>query len=365
MLKFYCLLLSLSLTLPAVSADFSDAQSLRDAMLDKQTARWNAIGARGLILGKRMMDNRTVTFHEAVHDGGRVAYVRHVPPIVMQQRMETAAGIDPMMKAALAQYYPQALSMVMAGLSSEVTGDVDTGMLMGLHQGMGSFMDAAATGAAKAIEEEQQDKQRQLADMDRFFQSAEIVGSEVVHGRETYHLRSTDAGGQIQQDEEAEFEPKSAEVWIDKAELVQVKMKVTGQLTRKGPPQDMVIELDNFNFKSVGPLFEPHRQISRMSGVLSKKEQQELKKAQAEMAKFKAQLDAMPPGQQAMVKQMMGNKLEQFEKMASSGAIEVETIVDRALIGGVVEYGTMMANYAAGIPLDELQAAGLPVPQQP
>ena len=66
-----------------------------------------------------------------------------------------------------------------------------------------------------------------------------------------------------------------------------------------------------------------------------------------------------------MIKQMMGDKMKQFEKMASSGAIEVETLVYRAMVGGVVEYGVLMASYAAGIPMEVLGEAGLPILQQP
>lgn len=344
-------------------ADFRDAASLRDAMQEKQTQRWNALPAdQGLILGKQIMGNRTVTYQEPVKEKGEVVYVRQVPPVEMQQRIESAAGVDPAAKQALLQHYPAAMNKVLGALSSQ-TGGQDMGMLMGLD-GIGSFMAAAPTPGQIAAEREAE-KKKQLADLDRFFETAKIVGTEVVGGRETYHLRSDNLEGQAQFEEGVDFEPQSADVWIDKEELVQVQMKFTGKLTRDNQARDMSIELLNSNFERVGPFFEPRHQVARMGGVLSPKEQQELKKAQAELAKFKQQLDAMPPNQQAMIKQMMGSKMEQFEKMASSGGIEMETIVERAMIGGVVEYGTQMASYAAGLPPEVLMEAGLPVSQQP
>ncbi|MCB1122414.1 MAG: hypothetical protein KJT03_12750, partial [Verrucomicrobiae bacterium] len=128
---------------------------------------------------------------------------------------------------------------------------------------------------------------------------------------------------------------------------------------------NMSLEHVSSDFIQVGPFFEPRLQVSRMAGVLSPKEQKEMEKAQAEMAKFKKQLDAMPPSQQAMIKQMMGSKMEQFEKMASSGALEMETKIDMAFVGGTVQYATTMAHYAGGLPISQLKQSGLPVSQMP
>ncbi len=363
---FLCIFL-LAVTVPVMAADFRNAQALRKAMLEKETQRWSSIEAgQGLILCKQLMGNRAVAFEEAVRKDGAVQFVHQVSPLEMQQRLESAAGIDPHQKHEFAKHYAEGLDKLYQGLASE-TGGADMRTLMGM-QGAGDFLMAAAPSPeelARMRREREADKQRQFADLDMFFDNAKIVGSETVEGRATYHLRSNSSGMQKQQDKDFEFEPQSADVWIDKEELVLVKLKTVGKLTSDGSTRKMTVEQINSDFKKKGPLFVPHHQVSRMGGVLSPKEQKQMQEAQKEMAKFKKQLESMPPGQQNMIRQMMGSKLEQFEKMASSGAIEMETIVDKASIGGIKEYSFMMANYAARIPINQLPADMNPFGQQP
>lgn len=355
----------LSLGSAGVAANFRNAQDLRNAMLDKQTAQWQFI--RGMIICQSMMGHTTVTFHEAVKDkkDGKVAFIRHVPPMEMQLRIEAAAGIDPKDKELFVKEYAKGLGNLLTGMQGETGADM--GALLGM-QGIGEFLGAGAPDEvelAKMYADWEADKQQQIADLEKFFSSAKIVGSEEVSGRPTYHLRSNTAAMKFPQEKGYIFEPKSAEMWIDKEELVQVKLKVVGKLTSDGQTRDMTIEQVESNFKKVDPLFISHQKVSRMAGVLGKKEQEQMEQAQKELAKFKAQLEKMPEQQRAMIKGMMGSKMEQFEKMASSGGIEMVTHIECVGFGGVEEYRYMMAHYAAGIPADQIPPLVNPFSQQP
>ena len=355
MRTFIFLFVSLCLTLSA-AANFRNAQSLREAMQDKQTERWgNVPDGQALILCKRMAGNRVVTYHEPVRQDGKVVYVNHVDPNLLQQRLEHAAGIDPRVKRQAVQGYAQGMDMVMGGIANE-TGGMDPGLLMGM-QGMGQFLNAAAPSSAELAAQAQErnaQRQKQIADLDQFFRTATIKGTEVVSGRECYPLHSSDAGGQVQHDRGVTFEPQSADLWIDKEELVQVKMKITGKLTEGGKPRQMVLEMISDDFRTVNPLFVSHHEVSMMKGLLNKKQQKQMDEAKKQLAEFRRQFDAMPPNQQAMIQQMMGPKMEQLEKMVSSGGIEMETFVDKAIIGGLEMYAKLMGAYMANLPLDQV-----------
>jgi len=348
--------LSLCLTLPAQAA-LNNAEEILEAMMDKRQELWSDLGPRkeGLIICKTVMDNKTVAYMEPVKSE-HAWVMRQVPPQEMQMRIEADEGMTPERKRAFAEGYVEGMEMLVEGLRSELGSnpEIDGALFMGM-MGLDSFMDAAAPSQADIARmkaAEAANKQDMVMDYAQFMGTARLVGRETVEGREAYHLRSTDAGDEVQQNGDIRFTPKSADLWIDVEELVELKMKVVGDVEGNGQEREMFFELVNSDFDHVGDLFEPRRQVMRMGGVLSPQEEAQLEEAQAQMAEVRAQMDALPPAQKAMMERMMGDKLKMLENMAQTGGIETETRVVDWMIGGTQDYARLFLECAAGVPLD-------------
>jgi hypothetical protein len=79
-------------------------------------------------------------------------------------------------------------------------------------------------------------------------------------------------------------------------------------------------------------MYEPHRQVMRLAGVMNPEQQQEMRDAQAKMADFEKQLAEMPEGQRQMVMKQMGPQLDMMRSMASGGGFEFVTEIHRITV---------------------------------
>jgi hypothetical protein len=92
--------------------------------------------------------------------------------------------------------------------------------------------------------------------------------------------------------------------------------------------QPMTIEKLDLDYELIdGKLYEPKKQVMRLAGILSPKEEKQIKEAQVKLAEFQKQMDAMPTAQRDMIMKRMGPQMQMMEKMASGGGIEVVTEV--------------------------------------
>jgi hypothetical protein len=129
---------------------------------------------------------------------------------------------------------------------------------------------------------------------------------------------------------DAKFTLDKATLWLDKEQLVPIRLLMEGKVESKGKTTPLTIEKLDLDYKQVGPLYESHRQVYRLAGMMagmSDKDRKKMEKAQADMEKARAQLESMPPAQRAMVEKMMGSQMDKLDAMVSGDAVTSETEV--------------------------------------
>ena len=161
-----------------------------------------------------------------------------------------------------------------------------------------------------------------LADMTR------VVGNETVNNTPAIHLVAEDLDFP-QSAGDSEFLLKTMHLWVDAEHYVPLKMEMDGIATSDGESRKMRIEREDQAYRKVagcGSMYEPQRTVMRIAGVLSPKEEAQMKEAQQKLAEFKTQMAAMPQSQQDMIMSRMGPQMEMMEKMAAGGGIEVVSL---------------------------------------
>jgi hypothetical protein len=125
-----------------------------------------------------------------------------------------------------------------------------------------------------------------------------------------------------------QFTLQTISVWIDAEEYVPLRLKMDGIAKSGKKSQPMTIEKLDLDYELIdGKLYEPKKQVMRLAGILSPKEEKQIKEAQVKLAEFQKQMDAMPTAQRDMIMKRMGPQMQMMEKMASGGGIEVVTEV--------------------------------------
>ena len=138
-----------------------------------------------------------------------------------------------------------------------------------------------------------------LADMTR------VVGNETVNNTPAIHLVAEDLDFP-QSAGDSEFLLKTMHLWVDAEHYVPLKMEMDGIATSDGESRKMRIEREDQAYRKVagcGSMYEPQRTVMRIAGVLSPKEEAQMKEAQ-----------------------QMGPQMEMMEKMAAGGGIEVVSL---------------------------------------
>ena len=339
-LSILILITSLSSSLVA-----SDVESIKNSVLSKQRER--AAGIKSYVVAQTMMGRPAVLFFEAAADqDGNYLSFRQVPMSECMRRVEALqGGMTPEQKRDFFEGYAAGLEVIDEAHQQEAgMSPFDfMGPGMGMHEQM-TFLDAAAN-TDKQIEAEKKESEanwkQSNKDMETFWNTAKLLGTKTINGRKAYHLQSKGAGA-MSSGKGAEFTPEVANMWIDTKEFVTLKFTVEGTVKMDGQTRPMSIEMESSDFKKVGTLFEPFKQVMRMGGMLNAQQKKELEEAKKQMAEFEKQMAAMPKAQQDMMKRMMGPQIEMMKKMVSSGGIEMETIIHKIKIGDISVYEEMM-----------------------
>lgn len=266
-------------TLPGIASS-EDAQSILDKAHQKQVQRWEGIAS--YIVDQSMMGNRTAILYERtdVKDaaGNSQTAFRMVPQDEIQQRQAASGG-----------------SQNLSPANSKLF----------------------AMGA---------DAQEEFSGMEEFAGTARLVGRENVDGRSAFHIRA-DELKRTQVTDDGEFTINSISVWIDAEEYVTLKMQMDGIAKSGNESRPIRIEKLDEDYRQVADsdMYEPFRQVMRIGGILSAKDQKEMQKAQKEFAKFEKEMQQMPAAQRNMIMKQMGPQMEMMKKMASGGGFEVVT----------------------------------------
>jgi len=206
---------------------------------------------------------------------------------------------------------------------------ISQGMRMGVVGMMGMTAELPTTD--QYIQQKQKDGQaakQEVLDIKEFGQMAKVTGSESVYGRDAFVLKAENLN-RTQSSKEGQFTIETASMWVDKAHYVPLRIRFEGFAKSGSKTQPMVIERDSYKYETAGPLLLPRAEIFRLSGIMNDEQQAEMKKAQQEIEKMKAELK----GPQAdMIMKMMAPQLAQLEAMAKGGGVEVLTEVEKVIV---------------------------------
>ena len=97
-----------------------------------------------------------------------------------------------------------------------------------------------------------------------------------------------------------------------------------------GQSQPVTIDMLSSDFRTVpgSQLVEPFRRVVGISGINAGMDEEQIAEAREAIAEFEKQLADMPESQREMMESMMGPQLEQMRKLAQSGTIETDIVVE-------------------------------------
>ena len=316
------------MVLPATTQQ--DAQSILATVYDMQTERWAEVDNYSVEEHMEGSQLSAPVYYEKTMVGELVTF-RRVP---LNEWMQEGTGNEappPEMYEAMAD-----ASEKMGDAFAEEGGPLSP-MVVDMTNDAASFYrmaaDAERSGAAYAGEIEDAANVGGLAQFGRL---ARLVGTETVDGREAFVLR-------VDEMPEAKFEQPEAEAillldavtaWIDVEHYVLLGLTFEGQLEVDGKRTPVTIERWPRDYSQVGPLYEPERQLVRITGLMEamatdpkkKKElakmREEIAKAQKQMDDMEAQIAELDPQTRQMVEGQVEKFRKQMAMMANEGVIE-------------------------------------------
>ncbi len=162
-----------------------------------------------------------------------------------------------------------------------------------------------------------------------FSESAELVGTETVDGRKTYHLVAENLDRKRSFDESQEFTLQTINAWIDSEMYVPLKLVMDGTMVTDGTPRPVTIENIERDYRTVpgSNMYEPYQQVMRLTGEMAEETKRQMEEARVHLAEFEKQMAEMPESQRQMMQNMMGEQIEMMRKMAAGDGIEIVTTV--------------------------------------
>lgn len=187
------------------------------------------------------------------------------------------------------------------------------------------FMDttAHAIREAEAGDFGRGDAAATLAAHDAMAETMRLVGREEVDGREAFHLRAEGLNRVISEPgQEHAFTLRAVDAWIDAEHYVMLRTTMEGEFEAEGETREVTLERLYQDYREVGPLYEPHRQVMRMTGLMGgidPEQREELEKAKREMEAMEEQLDELPAAARGMVESQMEKGRAQMAMLENDG----------------------------------------------
>jgi hypothetical protein len=197
------------------------------------------------------------------------------------------------------------------------------------------FLDASAEGIreAEAGDYGRGDAALALRTDAEMASTLQLVGRAEIDGREAFHLRTEGLNRVVTgPDEEIHFTLRSVSMWIDAEHYVTLKTTMEGDAGADGETRSITLERLLQDYRPVGPLYESHRQVMRMKGIMEAmdpKQREDIEKAQRQMEELEAQLDQMPAAARGMVERQIAKGRAQMEMLTGDSGIEVVSEVLR------------------------------------
>lgn len=334
------------LVLPALTFA-QDARSILEKAQAKQMERWSGVDV--YLVEQTVVGNTSQTYFQRtdVTDslGNSQTMFLPVPNSSLSdghcvgaqsmtaEQLESFATATEMTGGALASEIEGGLEQaglppgLLAASGSDPTATFDPRVLMGANA---EFLRGAAAAKREAAAADPGADASEAADhMAQFIETAKVVGTETVNGRQAYHLRAEGVGA-VQEADGRQYEMKTMNLWVDASEYVPLQMKIDGTLTADGEVKPMTIENQLTDYREVpdSNMYEPFKQIMKISGMLDEAQEAQMKEAVAKMAEFEQQMASMPESQRKMMEKMMGPQLEMMRGMASGGGFQTEIITN-------------------------------------
>jgi len=347
MRKFHSLaLITIALSLPSIAFP-QDARSILETAQKKQIERWEGVDVYKV--DQSTMGNAIQTYFqrtEFVDDAGdtQTAFLpapgtsRGTGQCLGPQAMgpefwDNYAASSELTGAALGSETEDGLEEaglprnLFSAMGSDGTVSADPRTMMGNNAKFARAMakaqrdEAARDPSAEAAEEASRTAE--------IIESATLIGTETVDGRNAYHLRA-DNIGQVQETDGSEFKIDTINIWIDAREYVPLRMTIDGTLTAEGQTRPMTMENIQTDYRTVpgSKMYESFKQVMKISGMMDPAQETEMREAAEKMAEFEQQMASMPPAQRQMMEKMMGPQLEMMRSMSSGGGFQTEVIVN-------------------------------------
>ena len=300
----------------AMEAPQQNAREILETARERQEARWSTVENYTVV--QSVLGNQVPTYYEKVLVGADRRPAFRVVPVSEYGSQGGAPQTDGMADA----YAMVADSMEGQGALGKSTAP--------MLRDMSVFLRAAETSE---VNDGRSDAERRSADMAGVMERARLVGRETVDGREAFLIRADDLTNiDIDQpDDKSKFTVHTVSLWIDVTEYVPLRLRMEGKVESDGKTMPIVIEKLDQAYRRVGPLYESHRQVLRMTGLqaaMDPKQRAEMERAQQQMKQMKAQLAAMPESQRRLVEGRMKAAMDQMERMAAGDGSLFETVID-------------------------------------
>ncbi len=320
-----------------------DARSIADKMRQAQIERWE--GVNTYLVQQSVMGQTVHQFYERDitldPEGNPVPGFRLVPFSEIERRRAEGSGFEWMGPDALnqmAEDYRRTGEGLASGIEdgladaglprglfsnpgSDPWATTDTRVMMG---GMADFLDFAADARRS---EGSDPVARVDDDYSTFLEQAQLVGKVDVAGKPALHLRADDLEHTSDAGDGKSMTIHTAALWVDAEAFVPLRFSLDGTMTAAGETRPITIERTNSDYRKVpgSKMYEPYRQVMRISGQLDPGQRKQMQEAQAKLAELEQQMATMPESQRSMIMGRMGPQLETMRSIASGGGLEVVT----------------------------------------
>lgn len=310
-----------------------DAKSILEAVRAKQVER--RANVQNYTVDQTMLGRRALVYYERFNIGGdeNNPAFRMVPITEISRDQAETMGFTPLTTEELEQ---AAAGYDMLGEMMAQAETPEEGRPMGdPREFLGGMADFLRADAAYQENDGEADAAKDVAGMAAFSRHARLVGRESVGDRDAFLLRADNLASVAEVQPGEDFTIESVSLWIDTQEYVPLRLKVDGMVTAGDGDQQITIEKLDQDYRRVGSLYEPFRQVLRISGLMGAmdpEDREEMEKAMRQMEDMEEQLKALPESQRRMVMDRMGPQIEQMRKMAAGGAMEVLVEVNKIVV---------------------------------
>jgi len=301
----------------------------------RQAERWATVNNYSVV--QSISGIEVIQYYEKFEVDGQVAF-RLVPAVEYAESMKSDDG-EPLSAEDLRAIAAAEESTAAELKAQRREGDYESPSGMSpdeLLTNHAMLMNAAATAheEAEAGEGGRVDASAGVRAMTAFGRRAQVVGTETVSGREAFVLRAEGLSDidLSEPDSEAQFTLHTMSVWIDADQYVLLRTKMEGELEAEGEMRPMTVERVSEDYRQVGPLYEPHRQVMRITGLmdaLSEDDRKKLEKGRKEMAKAEEEMAKMDAATRSMVEGQMAKARQMLASLEAKGAFETEVDVVR------------------------------------